>query len=742
MKTEPAEKDTARFERAERAVSELDQILARLKQIPGIVDNSFENWENALRDIPERLRSGLIRIAVIGAIKSGKSTLINSMAGSDFLKRGAGVATSIVTRIQKNDAMSAKIRFKSWDEINSRIEKSLRLLEGERFDDQYRFDLRKKKDRQYLSRVNEHRLSGLSYEDSAVRTEKLTMENALHGYAECRDIVESDETVLELSQDRFEEHKRFTADPAVAFFVKDVRLLVNTLDMEEGVELADCQGADSTDPAHLAQILKYLGAAGMIVYVISSRTGLREADVNFLSLVRDMGLVENILFVVNCDFSEHQGLEEFQNLERKIRRDLSFFKKEAEIYCFSSLFNLFEKVEKSLPAKDADRLAQWRRDEDFIDYTRRMTDNFNRTLGYMIEHDRYRLLLSNNVERLHLIARNVRERIELFTDLLGDDTQKADDTISRLKESREKSIRLELIFENSTEGVVKALKREIESNVDFHFNKNEESFARQITRFVESWSPDYTAYQKKIGSSGFSTALHLAFVDFAKSLDRFVAETIMPKVVKLVHEQEKDIAGHFKSLYDSYSAAPRSVTVSKNELFDDEGDFKDEKAGNTLLKNPVDLETVKRIAGIELPDFSISTRYSGRVRAESIAGFGVHSMAQVFRKLLNKDQPLSMEKGFRRACGRMKKEVLNNSLKSLSEYESALIHQYFYPLVEASLRSFHDALSERFRAGGMEIEKVEELVRKKQSEKQEQKALLEELGGNMTDVLDRIDRIM
>lgn len=742
LRTKQAEKDTARFERAEQAAAELETVLGRMKQIPGMVDKPFENWETAVQEIQESLRSGRIRIAVAGAIKSGKSTLINSMAGDDFLKRGAGVATSIVTRIHKGESLSAKIRLKSWDEINSQIEKSLQLLERTGVDEQFRFDLRKKKDRQYLAYINEHRLSDISFEDSTVRMEKRILENALQGYAECRDIVRADEALLEFPAGRFEEHKRFTGEPAAAFFVKDVRLVINTPGIKEGVEFADCQGADSTDPAHLTQILKYLGTSNMIVYVISSRTGLREADVNFLCLVRDMGLVENILFVVNCDISEHQGLEDFLELEKKIQTELSFFKKDVELFCFSSLFNLFKKKEGKLLSKDADRLAQWRQDTELVEHTRRMTDKFNRVLGHMIEYDRCRLLLSNHVERLHLIAENVKERIEVFSDLLGRDNRNAEDTISELKEAKEKSISLELIFRNSTEGVVKGLKREIESNLDFHFNKSEESFVRHLSSFVENRAADHTSYKSKIGSSGFSTALHLFFFDFAKALDRFAAETIMPKVIKLVINQEKDIIRHFKSLYDSYSVAPGSVTGAKEKRLEDASDQKDEGGNDVALKNAVDLETVKRIAGIEMPDLYLDPRYSGRIRAGSLAGFGIDSMAQVLRKFLNKNETLSMERGFNRACARMKKEVLKSILKNLSDYESTLKNQYFYPLVEAYLRSFHEVLSERFRAGGIEIEKMEELVRKEQSEKDEQKKFLETLGCTMDYVPDKIDRVM
>jgi len=743
LKTEPAGKDTDRFERAEQSVSELETLLGRMKQIPGMVDKSFEDWEAALQDIPERIRSGLIRIAVVGAIKSGKSTLINSMAGADFLKRGAGVTTSIVTRIQKDDTLSAQIRLKSFDRINSQIKRALDLLSGTGFDAPEWFDLRKKKDREYLFEINEHRLSDLSYEDSAVRTEKRILENALQGYDEIRDVVESDENVIEFSADRFDEHKRFTGDPAVAFFVRDVKLMNNSPGIKEGVELADCQGADSTDPAHLSQILKYLGTANMIVYVISSRTGVREADVKFLTLVRDMGLIENILFVVNCDLSEHQDFEDFIELENKIRSDLSFCKKDATLYCFSCLFNLFEEMEETLLPKDADRLRQWRRDTAFTDYTRRMSDRFRHTLERMIEHDRYHLLLFNHVERLNLIAENAKERIELFSDLLGEDTQKAENAMGNLKEAREKSLRLELMFQNSIAGVGDGLKKDIEENLEFHFKKSDESFAHELSRFVENRAPDYALYRPKIESNGFSPALHLFFLDAVKALDRFAAENITPKVVTLVRQQEKHITDHFRSLYHSCIVTPESLSDQKEEMPGPKpAESSQEEDGDTLLKDPVDLETVKRIAGIELPDLTLEVRYSGRIRTESLAGFGIHSMLWVFGKLLNKNETRSMEKGFNRACGRMKKEILAESLKSLSTYESVLKNQYFYPLIEASFRSFTDVLSERFRAGGIQIENMEEAVRKEKSEKQEQKALLETLEKDMDDLLDQIDRIM
>ena len=60
----------------------------------------LRHWQEALQHAEDRLQQAKVRIAVLGAVKSGKSTLLNAVLGADRLRRGAGILTSIVTRIQ------------------------------------------------------------------------------------------------------------------------------------------------------------------------------------------------------------------------------------------------------------------------------------------------------------------------------------------------------------------------------------------------------------------------------------------------------------------------------------------------------------------------------------------------------------------------------------------------------------------------------------------------------------------
>ena len=102
-------------------------------------------------------------------------------------------------------------------------------------------------------------------------------------------------------------------------YLKDVALSVDSPALDSNTEFADCQGSDSPNPLHLAMIQDYLHLSHLTIYLISSRTGLREADIRFLNLIRRMGIIDNVLFVLNCDISEHQTLQELETLRKKQR---------------------------------------------------------------------------------------------------------------------------------------------------------------------------------------------------------------------------------------------------------------------------------------------------------------------------------------------------------------------------------------------------------------------------------------
>ena len=67
-------------------------------------------------------------VYVVGTIKSGKSSLVNSLAGKDILPRGSGVITFNLTRLRYVDRTSAKLRFWHPRKLQQQLELDGQLL--------------------------------------------------------------------------------------------------------------------------------------------------------------------------------------------------------------------------------------------------------------------------------------------------------------------------------------------------------------------------------------------------------------------------------------------------------------------------------------------------------------------------------------------------------------------------------------------------------------------------------------
>jgi hypothetical protein len=345
----------------------LAKILSGVQERSDITDSRFKEWHSACSDIHRQIEEDIVRVAVIGTIKSGKSTFTNSLFQGDYLKRGAGVITSIVTRIRNGKKLKAVIFFKSWDEVNADIDQALIMLPTwEKPADDKPFDIRREKDRQYLRWALDGLSNDLLITDGARNTSSVMLSLYLSGYEQVSEMVSADSTTFEFKGEKFVEHQEFVGDDAMAVYLKDIELVINDDNIDRSIEIADCQGSDSPNPMHLAMIQEYLLKTHFIIYVISSRTGLREADIKFLSIIKKMGILDNILFVVNIDFNEHESLEELNKLIDKIREELTLIKPEPLIYTLSALFNLFRAQSVSLSKRDNLRLSQWMAEEDFV----------------------------------------------------------------------------------------------------------------------------------------------------------------------------------------------------------------------------------------------------------------------------------------------------------------------------------------------------------------------------------------
>ena len=153
-----AKREMDTFNSLKKQILQINQDIFALfsdaRSITGMPDHSFADWQKTLSSIYQQMSEQIIRIAVVGTIKSGKSTFINSLFKGDYLKRGAGVVTSIITRVRNGKQLTAKLVFKSWDEINSEIDQALVLFPSSDWrKENKRFEIRRKGERNDLQKA-------------------------------------------------------------------------------------------------------------------------------------------------------------------------------------------------------------------------------------------------------------------------------------------------------------------------------------------------------------------------------------------------------------------------------------------------------------------------------------------------------------------------------------------------------------------------------------------------------------
>ncbi len=289
---------------------DIQALISRANSLSGMAESRFDDWRQTCQRLPQQMSEDMMRVAVAGPIKSGKSTFLNSILHGDYLIRGAGVVTSIVTRVRNGDQLSAQLFFKSWDEVNAEMEQALVLfptLEWRRTD--LGVDIRKSEEREQIEKALKLLSADQLISHDTRNINNVLLSSYIKGYESVYDLISDKNTTRQYDTKTFPEHKSFVGDENLAVYLKDVQLQIPSEAFAANIEIADCQGSDSSNPMHLAMIQDYLLLTHMIVYVISSRTGLRQADIQFLSIIKKMGILDNMLFVVNCDFSEHASIQ-------------------------------------------------------------------------------------------------------------------------------------------------------------------------------------------------------------------------------------------------------------------------------------------------------------------------------------------------------------------------------------------------------------------------------------------------
>lgn len=672
-------------------------IFGNLQDQNQLTGGRFETWRKACHNISQQIREETIRVAVVGPIKSGKSTFTNSLFGGDYLKRGAGVATSIITRIRCGKELKAVLYFKNWDKINSDIDQALTILPSWKArEDGESFDITREKDRRALRVALEELSSDQLITDGTRNANSFLPALYLQGYEKVRDTISSDSHTIEFSKDDIVRHREYVGNDELAVYLKDVELVINNAKIDKTIEIADCQGSDSPNPMHLAMIQDYLLRTHLLIYTISSRTGLRREDIRFLSTIKKTGIIDNTLFVVNCDFNEHDSTQDLEALVARVRQELALIKPDPDVFTLSALYNLFTALgEAQLSEKDRTRMAQWQNEKQFVAFSARESQRFEKIFNGKLTQDRFFLLLKNHLERMAVMATEMDRWIWTNRELMSGDAEGVEELLRKIGRHQKRMEQIKELIKNTLGGAADKIKKEIRTDIDHFFNAHPDGLTQMALDTIARFNVVFENYSDHLDDSGFTSTLYQMFQELRQALDTFMAETINPEIFRFTARTEQKIKTGFLAVSEPHQSMAMDVITEYHKTIKgfDMPNARPREENLILL----DLDDLKKEAGLKLPEAASNMRYSNKVKTEAFVRLGVYSILKVLKKVVRKpfkhekeQQMLALADGVKR----MKAETEEAVISHFKDYRENFKFQYAFRLVDLAASRLHGTLLE------------------------------------------------
>jgi hypothetical protein len=647
-----------------------------------------QHWQKVLSQVETHVAEDTCRLAVVGAVKSGKSTMINALMGQDLLRRGAGILTAMITRVQPGPEPRAVLQFKGWDEINSEIRRALGLLPNPRLVDRTEpLDLKEAPDRELLAQVLAEAKESDLWTEGSLDQNYLLLKSYLEGYDLLKDLMPAT-GVLPLAGQDLARHRELVTREATAVYLKDVLLTIPFPWPAEGVELGDCQGSDSPIPQHLAQVLAYLVKSDLVLYIISSRVGLRQADFQFLAELKRMGLMPHILALLNLDLGEHTSQEEVVRIRDQVAGELSTWQPEPRLYAFSALKVLLDRRQsrgETLDPREAAVLQVWATLPDAAAFSEAEAARFEEDLKTALGDLRTRRLAGGSLAQVQMVARGLREQLELTGDLLTRGLDAIKELEVRLEARRQPLKATMATVSQTLEGAGNRLKKTLRGRVDHLLDRHSGQVGREMYEFIQNYTPDWEQLAPAAGAPVFRAVLYQLFQDFAKALDHHVTGEVNVALVEFIREQEEWLRQELAHLWQPlFLGLQEALTLYYREIAD---------LGLPAAAPALEAAASPRPPGLDLPLLNLEVvpdwRFAREVWVRSGMGFLGRAWDAIKRRLglAGETEPRKqLLRDLERALAALKEWLQEEVGVQFLDYRERLKFQYFFPLVDQWLK--------------------------------------------------------
>jgi hypothetical protein len=671
-----------RLDVVERMIEELETFHMAEKSVS-------TRWREHLHQVHSSLEDSLLRIAVVGSVKSGKSTLINALAGKDLLKRGAGIITAFITRILTNGEIGGWVELKPWSQICEEMNTALRMLpiSQEEMAGGDFLDVRQPEDRARLQEWLDRTQREWQQARGQLDPNFILLNSYLEGYGRLHKNVGDTVNRLIFDKDSIAQHQRYVGQEGQAVYVRDMEIHHPVPWLGEKIEMADCQGSDSPNPLHLALQQQYLLKCHFILYVISSRTGLREADFKLLDFIKTLRMFPQTFFILNVDLDVHSHVDDLDKLTERVRSELGWVVPNPRLYCFSALFHLLDRLDESAPERDRRRLALWREDPALTARTEAGYGLFQTHMAQRISSQRTRVLLGSGLSRLTMVAGSINDTTRAQKRFMDQDLGSLKKSMKQLK-SKQKALQGTLgTLENAIAGLKESLRKELDDAVGRYFDTTTGPIFQETVDVVEHYPVDAQFQKDSADYRQLLRQLHRFYLEFRQNLARYLIEKVNLRVIEFAKEQEEFVQDRLKHS----SRAFWSLFVTALE------DYRRELADFSIDLRSVGAADERDWSGLEKitpPSFSAFVDEQMVGRGALLMKFGLGRLTSYLNQLKKRigrrkaqaKTATQENERFQEAVSLVKSETKSELLYAFRDYRQNFKYGYLYRILDEGTR--------------------------------------------------------
>ena len=481
-------------------VHNLEKVLTQLENLSPENCELLQRWRQTLATINELRLNFSLPVTCIGPVKSGKSTLINTLAGADLLPTGAGITTSFPTTLSAGHNFSAEIRLQPATVIKEMFNRAANLLLSDELKNPSP-DLFADKERlQVKNLLDNYQSSGTLTRHGIFNESYRLLKNLTVGAEKVSTYYQNEELEFTCTDPEDNAYRNFIRDESLSPFLRGIHLKAPLKLLPPHLSLRDLPGLDTPNPSHQNIIIQQLSESPALIYVISSRIGLRQADYQLLEHLHQLGLQERLLFVINLDLDVHDDAAELESMTRRCTDELDELGFKQLKYAFSALalFWSREEIAASLNAAGKRRLQAWQEEQEKLKVSDLGARQFLDRLLELGRNEAGKTLLMHSDKRLLQVYNNTRRLIDNELKRL---TQRDESLSSDLSRKDEEQHKIEAVL-NETGRIITGVCSEIEK---FSYSEigrwldstKEQDLRRQLEQIIIAYEAPFDQIPEK-----------------------------------------------------------------------------------------------------------------------------------------------------------------------------------------------------------------------------------------------------